>query len=91
MQCDNCNVMLHYNFNKMFTFDQEHIFFNLNFVLNFQSAPVSGLPLQILAWGGPKGGTRVRWGGGIARDSRKINRALLQGYKSLIMSYIWVY
>ena len=51
---------------------------------------VSGLPLQILAWGGgtcppggdPRGGTKVQWGGFI--------RALLQGYKGLMMSYIWV-
>ena len=70
----------------MFTFDQEHIFFNLHFVLNFQSAPVSGLPLQILAWGGHKGGSRVQWGRGIARDLRQFNRALLQTNKSLIRS-----
>ena len=40
--------------------------------------------------GGPKGGDKGPMGGGIARDSRQINRALLQGHKSLIKSYIWV-
>ena len=39
----------------------------------------SGLPIQISAWGG--GGK-----GQIGEDYR----ALLQGYKSLIMSFVWI-
>ena len=31
----------------------------------------AGLPLQISAWGGPKGGGQGSDGGGLARDSRQ--------------------
>ena len=51
---------------------------------------VSGLPLQILAWGGghvPPGGTQ---GAEQRSNGGRFIRALLQGNKGLMMSYIWV-
>ena len=59
--------------------------------------PLSGLALQILAWGGrdpppigggPKGGDNGPMGGGLARDLRQNLWASLQGYKPSIISYI---